>query len=349
MATMLPAECLVTVGVDSHKELHVAVALDQLGRRLGACTVATTPRGFGQLERWARRLGVIQRFGIEGTGSYAAGLARWLAARGHQVVEVTRPNRQTRRRHGKSDPIDAEAAARAALAGHGLVRPKGADGTVEMLRVLRMARRSAMKARTQTVQQLDSLVVTAPDQLRAKLRRLSLEQLVAVAAGLRPGELAGPLTATKLGLADPSPPPPSPQRRGRPAGPRALQADGRGRPAAAGPGRRRPPGGHRIAGRRRRQPRTAPQRGRVLDAVRRLPDPGVLGQGGAPSPEPGWGPTGQQRLVDHRGVPDELRPQDHRLRAAAYPRRQVTREIIRCLKRYIAREVHRDLKATLVT
>jgi transposase len=132
MATMLPAECLVTVGVDSHKELHVAVALDQLGRRLGAITVATTPRGFGQLERWARRLGAIQRFGIEGTGSYAAGLARWLAARGHQVVEVTRPNRQTRRRHGKSDPIDAEAAARAALAGHGLVRPKGADGTVEM-------------------------------------------------------------------------------------------------------------------------------------------------------------------------------------------------------------------------
>ena len=197
---MPPTECLVTVGVDSHKELHVAVAVDQLGRRLGSCTVATTRRGFGQLERWAQRLGVVQRFGIEGTGSYAAGLARWLAARGHQVVEVTRPNRQTRRRQGKSDPIDAEAAARSALAGHGLVWPKGADGTVEMLRVLRMARRSAVKARTQSVQQLDSLVVTAPDQLRAKLRRLSLEQLVPVAAGLRPGELADPLAATKLAL-----------------------------------------------------------------------------------------------------------------------------------------------------
>jgi transposase len=200
MATMPTAECLVTVGVDSHKELHVAVALDQLGRRLGVCTVATTPRGFGQLERWAQRWGVIQRFGIEGTGSYAAGLARWLAARGHQVVEVNRPNRQTRRRHGKSDPIDAEAAARAALGGQGLVRPKAADGTVEMLRVLRMARRSAIKSRTQTIQQLDSLVVTAPDRLRAKLRRLSLEQLVPVAARLRPGELAGPLAATKLAL-----------------------------------------------------------------------------------------------------------------------------------------------------
>jgi len=197
---MPPTECLVTIGVDSHKELHVAVAVDQLGRRLGAITVATTPRGFGQLERWAQRLGTIQRFGIEGTGSYAAGLARWLQARGHQVVEVNRPNRQTRRRQGKSDPIDAEAAARAALAGHGLVWPKTADGTVEMLRVLRMARRSAMKARTQTAQQLDSLVVTAPDQLRAQLRRLSLEQLVPVAAGLRPGELVGPLAATKLAL-----------------------------------------------------------------------------------------------------------------------------------------------------
>ena len=197
---MSRTECLVTVGVDSHKELHVAVAVDQLGRRLGTTAVATTRRGFGQLERWAQRLGVIQRFGIEGTGSYGAGLARWLAARGHQVVEVNRPNRQTRRRQGKSDPIDAEAAARAALAGQGLVRPKAADGTVEMLRVLRMARRSALKARTQTVQQLDSLVVTAPDQLRARLRRLSLEQLVPVAAGLRPGELAGPLAATKLAL-----------------------------------------------------------------------------------------------------------------------------------------------------
>jgi transposase len=200
MASMPPTDCLVTIGVDSHKELHVAVALDQLGRHLGAITVATTPRGFGQLERWAQRLGTIQRFGIEGTGSYAAGLARWLQARGHQVVEIDRPNRQTRRRHGKSDPIDAEAAARATLADRGLVWPKTADGTVEMLRVLRMARRSAMKARTQTVQQLDSLVVTAPDRLRAQLRRLSLEQLIPVAAALRPGELVGPLAATKLAL-----------------------------------------------------------------------------------------------------------------------------------------------------
>jgi len=103
---MPPTECLVTIGVDSHKELHVAVALDQLGHLLATTRVPTTPRGFWQLERWARRLGTIQRLGVEGTGSYAAGLARWLQGRGYQVVEVDRPNRQTRRRRGKSDSED---------------------------------------------------------------------------------------------------------------------------------------------------------------------------------------------------------------------------------------------------
>jgi len=115
-------------------------------------------------------------------------------------VEVNRPNRQTRRRHGKSDPVDAEAAARAALAGAGVTRPKAATATVEMLRVLRVARRSAMKARTQAANQLAGLLVTAPDQLRAQLRGLEVDQLVRVAAALRPGELTSPLAATKLAL-----------------------------------------------------------------------------------------------------------------------------------------------------
>jgi transposase len=194
------ADRLVIVGVDSHKDAHVAVALDQLGHKLATITVATTPRGFAQLERWARRLGSVQRFGIEGTGSYAAGLARWLTARGYEVAETNRPNRQVRRRRGKTDPIDAEVAARTALAGDGLVRPKRADGIVEMLRVLRMTRRAAVKMRIQTGQQLESLVITAPDQLRARLRRLSLEQLVPLAARLRPGALDAPLAVTKLAM-----------------------------------------------------------------------------------------------------------------------------------------------------
>jgi Transposase len=133
----------------------------------------TTPHGFVQLERWANRLGRIERFGIEGTGSFAAGLMRWLQRRGHAVVEVTRPNRQLRRRRGKSDPVDAEAAARAVLAGEAIAVPKTADGNVEMLRMLRVARRSAVKARTQAANQLASLVVTAPEALRQRLRRLA--------------------------------------------------------------------------------------------------------------------------------------------------------------------------------
>jgi len=104
MATMPQPQCLVTVGVDSHKDVHVAAAVDQLGRILGTTQAPTTLRGYHQLERWAQGLGQVERFGIEGTGSYAAGLARWLAAHNYQAVEVNRPNRQTRRRHGKSDP-----------------------------------------------------------------------------------------------------------------------------------------------------------------------------------------------------------------------------------------------------
>jgi transposase len=120
------------------------------------------------------------------------------------VVEVERPERRDRhgrRRRGKSDPTDAEAAARAVLAGSGVGQPKAADGRVEMLRVLRLARRSALKARTQAANQLHALVLTAPDRLRAHLRELSPARLVAVAAACRPGPvLETPLAATKLAL-----------------------------------------------------------------------------------------------------------------------------------------------------
>ena len=96
----------ITVGVDSHKDVHVAAAVDQVGRVLGTIWVPTTTRGSAQLLGWATRLGAVQRFGIEGTGSFAAGLSRWLQQQGYQVVEVNRPNRQARRRRGKSDSED---------------------------------------------------------------------------------------------------------------------------------------------------------------------------------------------------------------------------------------------------
>jgi transposase len=137
---------------------------------------------------------------VEGTGSYGAALARHLGAAGHAVVEVDRPDRRTRRLQGKSDPVDAEAAARAVLAGTASGCPKAGDGRVEMIRSLRVARRSALKARTQATNQLLALVLTSPEELRASLRSMSLPRLVKVAARFRPGPLLDPAAATKLAL-----------------------------------------------------------------------------------------------------------------------------------------------------
>ena len=148
MHTMPDHDTVVTVGVDTHGEQHTAVAIDQLGRLLGSLEIETTQAGYGELLAWASQFGALDRFGVEGTGSFGAGLARWLRGQGLIVIEVDRPDRKARRR-GKSDLIDAEAAARAVQAGTATMIPKRADGKVEMIRVLRGARRSAIKAQTQ--------------------------------------------------------------------------------------------------------------------------------------------------------------------------------------------------------
>jgi len=138
---------------------------------------------------------------VEGTGSYGAGLARHLHAHSQVVVEVDRPDRAARRRQGKADTLGAHAAARAVQAGTATGTPKAADGQVEMLRSLRLARRSAVKARTQAANQLKALLVTAPDGLRARLRGLPLAELVTTAARLRPGQVpATPTAAAKFAL-----------------------------------------------------------------------------------------------------------------------------------------------------
>lgn len=191
----------VTLGVDTHADVHVAAALDERGRRLGIHRVPSTAAGFADLATWAGRFGPLERVGIEGTGSYGAGLARWLGARGVAVVEVDRPDRRARRRHGKSDPVDAEAAARAVQAGTAIARPRVSTAAMEMLRALRVARQSAVKARVQAANQLHALVVTAPDTLRAQLRTLTLARLVTTAATFRGGRPpATPEAATKLAL-----------------------------------------------------------------------------------------------------------------------------------------------------
>ena len=193
----------VVLGVDTHLEVHVAVALDHLGRRLGALTLPTSAKGYEELLSWAEGLGPVRCAGVEGTSSYGAGLARHLKSKGIEVLEVERPKRrqQSSRRNGKSDHADAEAAARAVLAGEAAGMPKSGDGEVEMIRVLRATRRAAVKARTQAANQLRNLLVTAPQGLPEPLRGLSTKALVATAVRFRPGDRPGnPQEATRFAL-----------------------------------------------------------------------------------------------------------------------------------------------------
>jgi transposase len=195
-----PAARRITVGVDTHLDLHVAHANDQLGRRVDTIGVPTTPGGYQHLLAWAHGLGEVEAWGVEGTGSYGAALARFLHAAGQVVLEVNRPDRQARRRHGKTDPVDAEAAARAVQAGQVTVTPKAGSGQVEMIRSLRVARATAMRARTQAINALKALLVTAPAELREQLRGLPAATLVAAAAALRPGPVTSPQAAAMFAL-----------------------------------------------------------------------------------------------------------------------------------------------------
>ena len=200
MTSMPGTRRRVTGGVDTHADTHVAAVIDELGRILGTKSFCTDKKGYGSLLTWMERHGELTGVGVEGTGSYGAGLARHLATHGVEVIEVIRPNRQVRRRRGKSDPTDAEAAARAVLSGEASGAPKSHDGAAESLRALRVARCGAVKARTMAINELRDLALTAPEELRARLRPLSSEQRVQVAAGFRPGPLADPLEAAKVAI-----------------------------------------------------------------------------------------------------------------------------------------------------
>jgi transposase len=176
----------LTAGVDTHADVHVAAVVDQVGGVLGIETFDTTATGCRQLVEWLRGHGEVSLVGVEGTGSYGAGLCRHLTRAGIRVVEVDRPNRQVRRREGKSDPVDAVVAARAALSGQALGHPKSRDGDVEAIRVLEVACRSATEERIATLNQLRHLVICADDQVRSRFAGLSVARLTAETAGLRP-------------------------------------------------------------------------------------------------------------------------------------------------------------------
>jgi len=185
MTTMTSTDRFVTGGVDTHRDFHVVAALDRLGGVLGTAQFPTTPAGYRSLLGWLSGFGPVVTVGVEGTGSYGAALARHLAEADIPVIEVGRPNRQVRRRHGKTDVVDAIAAARAVQAGDATAIPKSHDGPVEALRALKMVQRSARKARTQALNQLHALVLTAPAELRGRLRGLNNRDLIGTCAAFR--------------------------------------------------------------------------------------------------------------------------------------------------------------------
>ena len=176
---------LLVAGVDTHKDTHYAAVITVTGEHIGAAEFPATDAGYRALTGFITCHGVLLRTGVEGTNSYGAGLTRHLHNVGIEVVEVIRPARQVRRMRGKSDPLDAYTAAHTALANNDTVTAKTSNGTVEAIRVTNAARRSALKARTEVIVQLKSLIVTAPEAVREEYRDRSTGSLIAKLAGSR--------------------------------------------------------------------------------------------------------------------------------------------------------------------
>ena len=192
----------IVVGVDAHKDTHYAVVLDERGVLLADHEFRATSRGYRELVDWLESQGSVERVGVESTGSYAAGLVRYLQSRGVSVLEVNTPHAHTRARRGKDDRIDAEAAARKVLAGDATTRPKVTTGVIESIRLLRLARGFAVKARSAALIQLQSTLVTAPASLRELVAAPTTRGKLAMCVALRPGnlELGDPLHAAKTTL-----------------------------------------------------------------------------------------------------------------------------------------------------
>jgi len=189
---------VVCGGVDTHLDNHVAAALDGIGGLLGIESFETTEAGYRKLLEWLEGFGPVVRVGVEGTGSYGTGLARFLHDRGVDVVEVDRPNRQLRHRKGKSDPTDALAAAQGALSGQAAGRPKTRNGPMEQMRVLLVARRSARDQRIQTLNQIRHLVFTAPEPIRERFLGRYQRGMLTEMAKLRPRRGSDPIAYVTL-------------------------------------------------------------------------------------------------------------------------------------------------------
>lgn len=308
-------------GVDTHKHEHVAAVIDDLGRIQDVASFPTTRHGYRRLLAWMQSHGELVAVGVEGCGSWGAGLARYLTARRVRVVEVNRPNRQKRRLRGKSDTVDAEAAARAVLSGEATVTPKSGDGPVEAVRQLRVARNGAMKSRTAAANQLHSLIDTAPDALRERLIGLTLRKKIAVIERWRPGTTHTPEMAAKRALV-------SVARRWRALDLEVTELDRHlranpadDRRAAARPARRRLRNRRTAPRHRRRQPRPDAQRSELRRALRQLAGQRVIRQDQTTSAQPRRRPPRQLGAVDHRPHPHVEPPTDTRLRRTPNHRR----------------------------
>jgi transposase len=338
----------VTGGVDTHGQTHHAGVVDQTGRVIGDQEFPATAAGYRALLAWLRSHGTVVKVGVEGTGTYGAGLARYLASEGIALVEVDRPDRKTRRAKGKSDPIDAIAAARAALSGQADGAPKTRIGSVEAIRALRVARRGAVKARTAALNQLHGIIVSAPQELRDELDDQSgTAALVAYCAELVVADdrMADPAQATRAALR-------AIAQRVQHLDAEVAQADKRLRPIVA---------------------RTAPTLGALMgvgpevagqllatagDNPDRLRSEAALAHlcGVAPIPASS-GRKDRHRL--NRGGDRAANNALHTIvlcrmrydpRTRAYVDRRTKqglskKEIMRCLKRYVVREVHEALLA----
>ena len=335
----------VTGGVDTHADMHVAAALDPIGGLLGVEEFPATAAGYARLLGWLGGFGTVALVGIEGTGSYGAGLARHVTAAGIRVVEVDRSDRQDRRRQGKSDPLDAVSAARAAQSGRARGAPKGRDGAVEAIRALMVAKRSARSERVQTINQARALVLTGPDDLRTRFARHTAAGLVSGLASLRPrpGDVVG--YATRIALRELG-------RRAEFLDAQLERLDELIVPLVAA----RAPGLLALHG-------VGPDTAALL-LVAAGDHPGRLRS------EAAWAhlcavapiPASSGKVTRHRLNPGGDRQANHALwrivltRMSAHPPTLIyverrtkeglsKKEIIRCLKRYVAREVYRHLRA----
>jgi transposase len=346
-SSMAATKAAVTGGIDTHGKTHHAAVVDQTGRVLADQQFAATPAGYRDLLTWLRSFGLLAKVGVEGTGTYGAGLARYLASEGVDLVEVDRPDRRTRRAKGKSDPIDAIAAARAALSGQTAGRPKTRSGPVEAIRALRVARRGAIKARTAALNQLHGLITSAPEAVRTGLAGLSGAAMVTACAELSIDDTAmtDPVAATRAALR-------AVATRIQALDAEIRLADQRLRPAVATTAPRLSAllgVGPEVAGQLLATAGDNPDRLRSEAALAHL-------CGAAPIPASS-GRTDRHRL--NRGGDRAANNALHTIaltrmrydpRTRDYVQRRTTqglakKEIMRCLKRYIVREVYTALIA----